>query len=247
MTAVVLAVAAGVLVGASHHRSATFTTARSGEEDLPRSDAWCAGRAADGGHETRPVNRTANRSLPGGAVSWSTAPENVRWTTWVKKRSLVTGRFEGTTDQIFRWAACKWGLDEDLLRAVAAQESGWDQRKVGDRGESFGIMQIKDHYGDGSPAWGGFPDTLRATALNVDFYAAYLRSCYDGDFYDGGRWLYGGQSIGQVLEAHGAGYALWGCVGSWFSGRWYDSKARAYVAQVRHRLATRDWPISSSD
>jgi soluble lytic murein transglycosylase-like protein len=31
--------------------------------------------------------------------------------------------FRGTTDEIIRWAAWKWGIDEDLLRAVAARES----------------------------------------------------------------------------------------------------------------------------
>jgi soluble lytic murein transglycosylase-like protein len=35
----------------------------------------------------------------------------------------VTGNFRGTTDEIIRWAAWKWGIDEDLLRAVAARES----------------------------------------------------------------------------------------------------------------------------
>ena len=54
---------------------------------------------------------------------------------------------------------------------------------------------------------------------SLDFYAAYVRSCVDGDFYDGGQWLYRGQSMAQVLKARGAAYALWGCVGSWFSGR----------------------------
>ena len=168
--------------------------------------------------------------------------DNLKWEAWTKNRSYVTGDFKGTTDQIFKWAGCKWGLNADVLRAVAAQESDWRQHTVGDGGASFGIMQIKDHYPDGRQAWGGFPDTLNATALNVDFYSAYVRSCLNGDFYDGGQWLYKGQSIAQVVQTHGATYALWGCVGSWFSGEWYDAGARSYITEVQSRLATRNWP-----
>ena len=40
----------------------------------------------------------------------------------------VTGNFTGTTDEILQWAACKWGIDEDLVRAQVAIESWWDQR-----------------------------------------------------------------------------------------------------------------------
>ena len=29
----------------------------------------------------------------------------------------VTGNYTGTTDEIVRWAACKWGIDEDVVRA----------------------------------------------------------------------------------------------------------------------------------
>lgn len=31
----------------------------------------------------------------------------------------VTGNFTGSTDMILRWAACKWGVDEDVVRAQA--------------------------------------------------------------------------------------------------------------------------------
>ena len=44
----------------------------------------------------------------------------------------VTGNFTGTTDQIIQWAACKWGIDEDIVRAQAAKESGWHQNAAGD-------------------------------------------------------------------------------------------------------------------
>src|SRR5262245_9938478 len=41
--------------------------------------------------------------------------------TWMK---LVDGQYAGTTEMIIRWAACKWGMDEDMIRAQATTEHG---------------------------------------------------------------------------------------------------------------------------
>jgi hypothetical protein len=91
---------------------------------VPRGDSDCArfARRSDG-RERQVANTTANRTMPSGRVRWSMEPEIVRWRRWMRKRAQITGHFTGTTDQIFRWAACKWNLDVDLLRAVAIQES----------------------------------------------------------------------------------------------------------------------------
>jgi len=149
---------------------------------------------------------------------------------------------------MFSWAACRWGIDEDLLRAVGVQESSWHQSTWGDRCRgsdqtigSFSIVQIKNKYCDGSLAWGGMPDTQLSTSLAVDFYAAWLRSCYNGDFYDGNPWLYGGQTVRQIAAVHDWPYVLWGCVGAWFSGSWYDSGAVRYIGLVTTALAQRTW------
>ena len=49
--------------------------------------------------------------------------------TWMK---LVDGQYTGTTEMIIRWAACKWGLDEDMIRAQATAEHGtWIQWNAG--------------------------------------------------------------------------------------------------------------------
>jgi hypothetical protein len=50
---------------------------------------------------------------------------DARWDSWLLRR--VDGQFTGTTDEIFQWAACKWGLPDDLLRAIAVRESTWYQ------------------------------------------------------------------------------------------------------------------------
>jgi hypothetical protein len=48
-----------------------------------------------------------------------------RWDRWLLQR--VTGHATGTTDEIMQWAACKWGLADNVLRAVAVRESTWFQ------------------------------------------------------------------------------------------------------------------------
>jgi hypothetical protein len=102
-------------------------------------------------------------------------------------------------------------------------------------------MQIKNKSCDGSLVWGGMPDTQNSSALAVEVYAARLRACYNGDFYDGGSWLYGGQTVRQIAAAHGWPYVFWGCVGSWYSGSWYDSGAVTYIDHVQTTLAQRTW------
>src|SRR5439155_18185160 len=70
----------------------------------------------------------------------------------------------GTTEQILEWAAKKWGFDKlgypDLAKAMAVQESEWQQSEKGDyescthawcipayKGaldfQSYGILQVK--------------------------------------------------------------------------------------------------------
>jgi hypothetical protein len=166
------------------------------------------------------------------------------WSLWVAKRNNVTGNFKGTTTEILQWAACKWGIDEDLIRADAVQESNWHQNELGDVcgpvGEaSYGILQVKNLDCSGSPVHGGYPQTQQSTALNADWWAAHIRSCYDGDFYDGGSWLYNGQTVDQIAAVNGWNYVLWGCIGFHFSGDW--NPTQQYVQQVQQILAAKPW------
>jgi hypothetical protein len=39
----------------------------------------------------------------------------------------VDGNYSGSTDDLIRITACKWGIDEDYIRAQAMIESGWHQ------------------------------------------------------------------------------------------------------------------------
>lgn len=172
--------------------------------------------------ETRSGNATANHTLPtpGQLASFRSASSE-------PYSNLVTGAFSGTTDEIIQWAAWKWGLDEDVMRAVAVQESEWRQSAVGDGGVSFGLFQVKTQLagGDGWP--GTLPLARDSTAFNADYYGRAMRSCYDGRE----TWLGSPYRAGD----------FWGCIGWWFSGDWHDSGAESYVASVKKWLAERTW------
>jgi autotransporter family porin len=212
---------------------------------IPRMDATCAAAVVPK-PENRPQSTTANHTVPPSpsAVDWGTALNY--WTKFVADRNHVTGDFTGTTDEILQWTACKWGIDVNLVRADAVVESYWVQSTLGDNcgvaGEaSYGLLQVMNKDCSGNSVHGGYPYTQKDSALDVDYWGARMRACFDGAFYNGGQWLYNGQTIAQVISQHSQGYALWGCVGSWFSGGWYDSGAQGYIAKVRVDYRSKPW------
>ncbi len=143
----------------------------------------------------------------------------------------VTGNFTGTTDEILQWGACKWGIDEDIVRAQAAKESYWTQTNVGDNGESFGILQVRVPY----MRWAfndDVGDAKTSTAYNIDASLAARRNCFEGNE----PWL--------NTTDRGREYAagdIWGCVGMWFSGRWYTSDSVTYIDAVQDYLKNKVW------
>jgi hypothetical protein len=223
---------------------AYFPTEPSHASYLPRSDAYCASAVKPNSSEPRPDNNQANHTIVSPPHNWSV--ENY-WIKWRDKRDQVTGNFTGTTKEIVQWAACKWGIDEDTIRAAAVLESYWHMSTVGDVcgpvGEgSYGLLQIKNEDCSGAVIHGGYPHTQQSTALNADWYGAHIRSCYDGDFYDGGNWLYLGQTVDQIAAQNGWSFVFWTCVGAHFSGNW--SPGQPYELQVRQILANRTWESS---
>jgi hypothetical protein len=209
-----------------------FTTLAPGSA-LP-SDADCATRVQRSSWEPRPDNATANNTnvyaqghrLTGSYLSY------INQYAYEQK---VTGNFTGTTDEILQWGACKWGIDEDIVRAQAVQEGYWHQSTLGDcRGgtvpethgcQSVGILQVKG--ADVPPTHPGtWPYAYQSTAFNVDYVLAVLRTCYEGKE----DWLNNGYHAGDI----------WGCVGRWFSGDWYENSLD-YIASVKGILANKEW------
>ncbi len=220
-------------VRAAHHRAGhklrvvTDTTRPVGS--APLGDADAAARVRRSSWEPRPNNYGPNHRVPTAAEldayynasgTGSQVPGPYRYS--------VTGKFTGTTDEILQWGAHKWGIDEDILRAVAVTETGWDQSWVGDNGYSYGLMQIKRPTGEQWTGWNGsHPLSEVSTAFNVDFYGAVIRRCYNGDE----SWRPAPYAPGDV----------WGCVGSWYSGGWYDQGAQNYIGATRTHLADKKW------
>jgi autotransporter family porin len=201
--------------------------------------------------ENKGVNRRANQTT-GQSIGTGFFPgDDPRAGTRIAPR--VDGRFTGTTREILRWAACKWGVDEDLVLAQAAIESWWRQNTLGDwtgdatrcapgRGlgadgkpgqcpESFGILQNRYPYEKS-----GWPGIASSTAMNADLAYGIWRTCFEG--YE--VWL---NTVERGRE-YAAGDA-WGCVGRWFSGQWHMAAGDGYVDRVRGYLDQRIWETAS--
>ena len=210
----------------------------------------CAARIHRASWEPRPDNTRANQRVPTRRQIAQLAP----WgpDSGLDKRAdtlrvQITGNFKGTTDEILRWAACKWGINANIVRAEAIVESDWQQNQTSDytsnRGlcppgtwdgqgcyQSYGLLQIK--YIDNQSAW---PMSRDDTAFNVEYTYAVIRACYEG-------WT-------TYLEKRIplAGYPryhagdIWGCLGCWYSGDWYDQGAVRYIRAVKKALARRGW------
>src|SRR6185369_10957389 len=86
------------------------------------SDDECKSRVRPAG-ENRSGNATFNQTVGGPTAALP---------PYFELASRVTGNFTGTTDEIIQWTACKWGIDEDVVRAQIAKESWWHQDSKGD-------------------------------------------------------------------------------------------------------------------
>lgn len=200
------------------------------------ADADCARRVVPAEPEIRPANAVFNQTrgqqpAPPGAFL-----------------QRVSGDFTGTTDEIIQWASCKWGIDTEVVRAQAAQESSWFMTSAGDFTDdpsrcapghppgadgrpgcpvSVGIMSVKYHYH--SP---GFPGVGQSTAYNLDYSLGVWRTCFEGQE----PWL--------AAHPPESGYRpgdLWGCVGRWYSGDWRSAMALEYIDKVQAYMLERVW------
>jgi len=74
-----------------------------------------------------PTHWNSNQPPPGGVPSYfyTYAPccSELPHSDFAK----VDGNYSGSTDDLIRITACKWGIDEDYVRAQAEIESGWHQ------------------------------------------------------------------------------------------------------------------------
>ncbi len=114
-----------------------FRTSPPGSWRALPGDRACAARVHRTPWEPRPGNARANRTMPDPAAVHAALRErprgnqhtyDARWNAWLLPR--VDGQHTGTTDENIQWAACKWGISDNVLRAIAAAESTWFQYLV---------------------------------------------------------------------------------------------------------------------
>lgn len=197
------------------------------------SDADAASRVRRSSWEPRPENATENQTVPTAAQLSTFHSYTGQWGNCDHLRQKVTGNFRGTTDEIIQWAAWKWGLPEETVRAAAASESWWKMSFVGDNGTSFGLLQIKN-----VERWHGgtFPMSRDATAFNADYYAGMVRHYFEGC----ATWMKDYSYNGFTYSAGD----LWGSVGAWYSGDWHSDASHSYIEDVKRNQANRVWATS---
>lgn len=174
--------------------------------------------------EPRPKNRKANHRVPGKKLlkSWRKRSD-------MPYRNYVNGRFRGTTDEIIQWAAHKWGIDTEIMRAVATVETWWVNSFRGDSGDSFGLYQVRRPY----HCFNKCNIARHYTAFNADYYGGIIRSYYDGTQ----TWL-------NTVDGNGKRYRkgdLWGSLGAWYTGRWWPDGVETYLNAVKARKSEQTW------
>jgi hypothetical protein len=225
-----------------------FTTLPPGSV-LP-SEKECAARVHRSSWEPRPDNTTANHSVPTSQQIAQLAPWGPAIGVNAKADALrrqITGNFTGTTNEIIQWVACKWGIDENIVRAEAIAESNWQQSQQGDYTsdqnycppgtwdgsgcyQSYGILQIKWYYFQST-----WPMSRKDTAFNAEYVYGVIRTCYEG-------WTtYLNDSTPVAGYPHYHAGDIWGCLGRWYSGGWYTQGAIDYINAVKSDLTRKDW------
>ena len=171
-----------------------------------------------------------------------------------------------TTDEIVQWAACKHGLDPNLARAQAMQESGWQvDRAYGDFSydpahchpdypigwdppeiefnppdscpESFGLTQVRYRF---DAAAFENDNAILSTAYNADYAWGLWRLCFNGPG-SGNPLDFAWLNTVERGSQYAAGDAL-GCMGVWYSGRWHTAAANDYIARVHAIYLNKSWP-----
>ena len=240
-------VTAGLATPGASAQSPQTAWRAAGARPLPDGEA--AARVRSSG-ELRPANAEPNRYRP-------TPDELDRFRHGQRDRygrtavaynplaARVTGAFSGTTDEILQWVAHKWGIPEDVVRAVAVTESWWRMSQLGDRAwaadparhpwhvrvpgtrdvfRSLGLMQVKWtpeglHQGTEPLRW-------KSTAFNADYWGAVVRYHFDGRC----DWCGPGYGRGQG----------WASIGAWYSPSPWGSSTH-YLGTVRRHAEARTW------
>jgi hypothetical protein len=232
--------------GSSGGSGPTYFSLQTVGAQLPTGDQCAQWVHSQGGSETEPANAGANQTTPTAneLQSFHSNPTFIADLP-ISDYANIDGNFTGSTIQIIRWASCKWGIDENAMKAQAWEEAIWAQSETGDwrtdpslcQAGSWngwtgsGCWQSYGIYQEKPVAWNIWPEVRDSTAFNADFRGGYLRACINGDI----KGLDNGYPYGDTNTR------LWGCMGEWYSGHWYDSGAYYYIGLVQNWVNTLPW------
>jgi Big-like domain-containing protein len=163
--------------------------------------------------ETVPANEPFNHAIPR-ASQLSAYAANGYTSTYqddYTQYKRVNGHYSGSTGMIMRWAACKYGIGENVVRAQAWVESHWYQAEVGDmrgarsrciQGVFSRLWNTTIVMSDGSTIscpkcyyqswsawqtkvfyeWMTWPEIMQSTAFAADYRYADQRACMNGAY-----------------------------------------------------------------
>jgi hypothetical protein len=167
------------------------------------------------------------------------------------------GLKDPTTDELIQWAAHKWGIPENWLKAQFVKESYWNMYQLGDEEtvtqaqysqypsqaripgtlnvyQSLGITQER-WAPDGSVGVGSNPLRWESEAFNLDYQASMVRFFYDDP--QGARSAWGDKTYAPCQK--------WNSIGGWFSSYpWRNAGQASYITAVRQLLASKAWQSS---
>jgi hypothetical protein len=113
--------------------------------------------------------------------------------------------------------------------------------------ESFSLLQIKHRFHQ------GLGNSITSTAYSADYTYGLWRACYEGwvtYFGDRADTTWKADIANRNASASADDKIMWGCIGSWFSGGWFDSGANNYISNthpdggVKEILSERRWEKS---
>ncbi len=241
--------------------------------------AWVTAASAGlDANETMPCNATYNSATAIPPSTWLTAfhanPEADSAGKQDAESQIfqgVTGNFSGTTDMILRWSACKWGIDEDVVRAEAVEESSWKQSEAAGCGSTDCAGMGSDPPASGAANyWVAATDdpssqttggtccpTKGIPQVGYTYWYAYpygvSSTALNADYRMAAQrscmngdvtWLAGTNGGSGTFGAYpptDTDIALYGCMGHWYSGSWNDSGGVSYVTQLQKLLAQKAW------
>jgi hypothetical protein len=212
----------------------------------------------------RHVYRSTNSFVPSAAAitafrasKTSAGQTEVQFNPYTEYVDGLDGIKGASTDDLIQWAAHKWGIPEDWLRAQYVEESYWNSFTLGDDTsvspssvpeypsqarinstnvyQSMGIAQVR-WAPDGSVDAGTEPLRWESTAFNIDYQAAMVRFYYDNP--DGARSIWGDSTYQPCQQ--------WNSIGGWNSPYpWENAEQESYISAVQQWLSQEAWTTTS--